>query len=91
MWQIMQTFRSVEPKPGFIEIDLDKDHERPLVADFVRTERLVIGKDSELAKQLEVVRHDDKAQLPAVRALGRLLAGLQRYPFVNHHVEEDVY
>ena len=90
-WLQIARSRSVEPKPGFIEIDLDKDHERPLVADFVRTERLVIGKDSELAKQLEVVRHDDKAQLPAVRALGRLLAGLQRYPFVNHHVEEDVY
>jgi hypothetical protein len=89
----LQVYRSssIEPKPGFIEIDLSKDHEHPLVADFVRTGRLVIGKDSELAKQLEVSRHDDKAELPAVRALGRLLAGLQRFPFVNHHIEEDVY
>ena len=89
----LQVYRSgsIEPKPGFIEIDLGKDHERPLVADFVRTGRLVIGKDSELARQLEVSRHDDKAELPAVKALGRLLAGLQRSPFVNHHIEEDVY
>jgi hypothetical protein len=83
--------RSVEPKPAFLEIDLGKDEERPLVADFVRTERLVIGRDSELAKQLDVARLDEKAELPAVRALGRLLAGLQRYPFVYHHIEEDIY
>jgi hypothetical protein len=81
--------RSVEPKPGFIEIDLGKDHERRLVADFVRTGRLVIGKDSELSRQLDVARHDEKTELPAIKALGRLLAGLQRYPFSRHHVEEE--
>jgi len=81
--------RSVEPKPGFIEIDLGNDNERPLVADFVRTERLVIGKDSELTEQLEVARHDEKAELPAVRALGRCLAGLQRFPFARDDVEEE--
>ena len=87
----LQVYRSgsIEPKPGFIEIDLGKDEEHPLVADFVRAGRLVIGKDSELARQLEVARHDEKTELPAVRALGRLLAGLQRYPFVRGHVEEE--
>jgi hypothetical protein len=81
--------RSVEPKPGFIEIDLGKTEERPLVADFIRTELLIVGKDSELAEQLDIARQDEKAELPAVRALGRCLAGLQRFPFARDHVEEE--
>jgi hypothetical protein len=90
----LQVYRSssVEPKPGFIEISLSgKDEPRHIVNEYVKAGRLTLDKDSELAKQLEFARLDEGAHLPAVEALGRLLAGLQRFPFVNHHIEEDVY
>jgi hypothetical protein len=90
----LQVYRSssIQPKPSFIEAPLTSEEDsRSLVVDYIRTGRVAIEAGSELAKELEVSRHDDKVQLPAVRALGRLLAGLQRYPFVNHHVEEDFY
>jgi len=90
----LQVYRSssIQPKPAFIEAPLTSEEDsRSLVVDYIRTGGVSIEAGSELAKQLEVSRHDDKAQLPAARALGRCLAGLQRYPFVNHHIEEDVY
>ena len=90
----LQVYRSssIQPNQAFIEAALTSEEDsRSLVVDYIRTGRVAIEAGSELAKELEVSRHDDKAQLPAVRALGRFLAGLQRYPFVNHHVEEDVY
>lgn len=88
----LQIYRSqtIKPPPGFIEISLSgKDEARHIVNEYVKAGRLALGKDSELAKQLEFARLDEGAHLPAVRALGRLLAGLQRYPFARDHVEEE--
>ena len=88
----LQVYRSssIEPKPGFIEISLSgKDEARHIVNEHIKAGRLILDKDSELAKQLEFARLDNDAHLPAVEALGRLLAGLQRYPFSRHHVEEE--
>ena len=88
----LQIYRSqtIEPKPSFIEAPItNEDDCRSLVVDYIRTGRVSIEAGSELAKQLEVSKHDDKAELPAARALGRFLAGLQRYPFSRHHVEEE--
>ena len=87
-----QVYRSssIEPKPALIEAPLTSEEDsRSLVVDYIKTGRVSIETGSELAKQLEVSRHEAKAQLPAVRALGRLLAGLQRYPFARDHVEEE--
>jgi len=88
----LQIYRSqtIEPKPSFIEAPITNEEDcRSLVVDFIRTGRVSIESGSELARQLEVSKYDDKAELPAVRALGRLLAGLQRYPFARDHVEEE--
>ncbi len=88
----LQVIRSkaVLPKPVFIEAPLsDEDDARYLVFDYAKTRRIVLEKESELAKQLELAKHDEKAELPAVRALGRLLAGLERHPFCRHDVEEE--
>jgi len=90
----LQVYRSssVEPKPGFIEISLSgKDEARHIVNEYVKAGRLTLDKDSELAKQLGFARLDEGAHLPTVEALGRLLAGLQRFPFAREHVEEDVF
>jgi hypothetical protein len=82
--------QAVLPKPAFIEAPLsDEDEARYLVFDYAKTGRIVLEKGSELAKQLELAKHDEKAELSAVRALGRLLAGLERYPFSRHNVEEE--
>jgi hypothetical protein len=88
----LQVIRSeaVKPKPVFIEARLsDEDDARYLVFDYARTGRIVLERESELAKQLELARHNEKVELPAVRALGRLLAGLERHPFSRHDVEEE--
>ncbi len=80
----LQVIRSqmIEPKPHFIEAPFgDENEARHLSFEYGRTGRLLIEKDSELAQQLELSEHDEKTQYPAVRALGRLLIGLERYPF----------
>lgn len=90
----LQVYRSnsIEPKPGFIKISLSgKEEARYIFNEYVKAGRLTLDKDSELARQLEFARLNTDAHLSAVEALGRLLAGLQRFPFVNHHIEEDVY
>jgi hypothetical protein len=91
----LQVYRSktIKPKPGFIEISLaDKDEPRHIVFEHIRTGRLVLDKESELARQLEASRLDEETLFPGVEALGRALAGLAKYPFNRHSVEpaEDI-
>ena len=86
----LQVYRSnsIEPKPGFIEISLtDKDEAQHIVFEHIRTGRLVLDKESELARQLESTRIDGDSLFPAVEACGRALAGLARFPFNRHSVE----
>ena len=88
----LQVSRSqmVQPKPHFIEAPLsDADSARRLPFDYTRIGRLNMEEGSELHKQLEIAKHDEKAHLPAVFALGRLLAGFERYPFRAYDVEEQ--
>jgi hypothetical protein len=90
----LPTYRSlmIEPKPQLIEIDLHKDEERPLIASFIRTERLTLAEDFELAKELEQLRVGEDGDLsPGVRALARLLAAYTKFPFNQGHVEEDIF
>ncbi len=90
----LQVFRgqTIKPSPGFLEVSLaDKDEARHIVFEHIRTGRLVLDKDSELARQLEAARLDGDALFPAVEALGRALAGLAKFPFARHNVEEDIY
>ena len=86
----LQIYRSqtIKPSPGFLEIDLsDKDEARHIVFEHIRTGRLVLDKESELARQLESARLDEDALFPGVEALGRALAGLAKFPFNRHSVE----
>ena len=90
----LQVYRSqtIKPKPSFLEVSLaDKDEARHIVFEHIRTGRLVLDKESELARQLEASRLDEDALFPAVEALGRALAGLAKFPFARHNVEEDIY
>jgi hypothetical protein len=86
----LQIYRSqtIKPPPGFKEIDLSgKDEARHIVFEHIRTGRLVLNKESELARQLESAKLDEDTLFPAVEALGRALAGLARFPFNRHSVE----
>jgi hypothetical protein len=86
----LQVYRSqtIKPKPSFLEVSLaDKDEPRHIVFEHIRTGRLVLDKESELARQLEASRLDKDALFPGVEALGRALAGLAKFPFNRHSVE----
>jgi hypothetical protein len=86
----LQVYRSqtIKPTPGFLEISLaDKDEARHIVFEQIRTGRLVLDQESEVARQLESARLDGDTLFPGVEALGRALAGLAKFPFNRHSVE----
>ena len=80
----------IEPKPQFIPAPYaDERDANHLIFEYKALGKLKFDKDSELHRQLERLKHDEKAKLPAVHALRCLLAGYERYPFRNYDVEED--
>ncbi len=71
-----------KPKPKFIEIPWASDDEaRHTIWRYVKLKRIRIDKDSEMARQLSVVKAGAKDTTPAVHALQCLLMGLERFPW----------
>jgi hypothetical protein len=80
----------INPKPLFVEAPFsDESEARNLIFEYSRLGRLNIEEESDLHRQLEITKDDEKAHLPAVFALGRALAGIKRYPFRRYDVEEE--
>jgi hypothetical protein len=79
----------IDPKPRFVEAPFtDESEARNLIFEYSRLGRLNVEEGSDLHRQLEITKDDEKAHLPAVFALGRALAGIKRYPFRAYEVEE---
>jgi hypothetical protein len=70
-----------QPKPNFVEVPwLDDDEAQMTVWRYVRFNNLVIEKDSQLAKELVMVKPGEKEMKPSVHSLQCLLTALDRFP-----------
>lgn len=83
--QILRCPMVPEPKPYFFEVPFSEH----FIIEYYQLKKLIFDEDSELYNQLEIWKNDNKERLPAVHALGCLLAGYTKYPFYRHHEEED--
>jgi hypothetical protein len=71
-----------KPKPSFVEVPwLDDEEAQMTVWRYVRFNKLVFEKDSQLAKDLALVKPGEKVMKPSVHSLQCLLTGLDRFPY----------
>jgi len=80
----LQIIRSkmINPKPRFVEIDINnKDDLLSGIWHRIKTGKLEIEKDSEIAEILKGTMIDDKEVFPQIHALGCCLLGFEQYPW----------
>ena len=71
----------INPQPHFPKVPwLDDDEAQMTVWRYVRFKKLVIEKDTQLAKELAMVKPGEKVVKPSIHALQCLLTSLDRFP-----------
>ena len=81
---MLQIIRSemVAPKPQFIEIDwTDAAEAQMIVWEYVKLGKIVFPMDSEVHRELNLVKKKEKETSPAVYALQCALTGIERFPW----------
>lgn len=80
----LQILRSlmISPKPRFVEVFINnKDDLLSAIWHRIKTGRLEIEKDSEIANILKETMVEDKELFPQIHALGCCLLGFEQYPW----------